>query len=304
MYNEQQKMQFIREKKQNASIAQNLENCFKEAEPREERYGRDISEWSTAEIIDFYKWKSTPYIQSLVALNNSLEIYTNWCILNGLVADNQNHFHELKSVSLCKCIDFEKLKRLVIKRDELLEEIHHLDNAQDQFIFLGIFEGIPVADNVLYNVKLSDLNGDVLKLSNGNSLKVSKELVHIMNLADEETTYMLLGRGKALVEVPTISRKEIIRPADRKRKNDINPVIYIGGRIRKLSSELGLSDNITIKTISESGRIYFIRELMEKYHITAKDAISEYKSLHENIYGKLQNVSTYIETYGKIIGEL
>lgn len=297
MYNEQRKIQFLKQREENTTQSKNLENIFELSENIEERLGRDIADWSTSEIISFYKYYSTSSLQSLIVINNSLTAYTNWCIVNGLVTDNQNHFLEFDTVMLSNCVDLNKLHDMVITREKLLQEIELLPNAQDAFIFLGLFEGIPLRDGIIGKIRLSDLNGNVLTLPDGKTLTLSNKLVDIMHEADAEITYKPLretGREKRLEDKGTII-KEIIH-GKKKESVDITPLI--GRRIRNCAAVTDIP-NITVKMLQESGRIDLIKRIMERENITFEESIRvPYKEEHEAIYGKIQSSLSYMISYG------
>ena len=303
MFNEERKLQFLSEKGSVAILSQNLRKAFEDAEPMETKYNRDLCEWTSEEILGFYKFLSTSYIQTLVQLHNSLESYANWCLVNGLISDNQNHFTEIKSEALCKCVDLNRLENLIITRERLLDEIKHLPNFCDQFIFLGLFEGIPNKNQCLQNVKLSDLNGNELSLCDGTSRIISDELKHIMHQANDEDAYVSMG--KTTMEFPYIYSETIIRQFKAKKGVLQNPTLIVGGRIRRCAAYLGL-ENLTIKTLMESGRIYYIVKESKKYGINPKEMITNqnYRELHETIYGKIQNHTTYLQTYGVFLRQL
>ena len=62
-------------------------------------------------------------------------------------------------------------------------------------------------------------------------------------------------------------------------------------------------EQLTIKTIMESGRIHYIKTQSKKLGISPEEMItnSTYRELHETIYGELQNKMTYLNTYGKFL---
>lgn len=125
MYNEKRKMQFISEKEENAIISKNLSKAFEDAEEMEKRLGKDMCEWTSGEIIDYYKYLSTPYVQTLIQLHNSLTNYTTWCILNGLVKNNQNHYLEIKTEMILNCTDINSLIKTVISRRSYSKRSKH-----------------------------------------------------------------------------------------------------------------------------------------------------------------------------------
>lgn len=295
MWNEARKRQFLAEKSQKAILSQNLQNAFNLVEKKEAKLNKDIAEFTSEEIIEFYKYLTTPSIQSLIQLHTSLTEYCNWCMSNGLIPDNQNHFLEIRTEVLCGCIDSAKYNSLILSREQLLSTIKELPNYVDRFIFLGIFEGIPVKGNVLYNVKMSDLNGNNLTLSNGKTIEISDELVKIMVASNEEETYQSMGKTEAVYEY--IPSDNIIRLTISKRVSN-NTLIYIGNRFRTCCKYLGLPEGMTIKMVAEGGRIHLIKEIAALRGISPEEVLRD-QSLRASIeerYGKIQNIKTYIET--------
>lgn len=304
--NKERKEQFIANKSKEVLMSNNLGNTFDAAELLEEKYGKDIAEWTTGEIIGFYKYLSTPYIQSLVNIHNSLTGYTNWCVMNGLVRDNQNHFTEITSAALCKCVDLTTLERLIITREDLLRDIKKLNNYCDMMILLGLFEGIPVHDNVLKDVKYSDLDeNNILHLKNGVDLKVSSELRSIMETASEETTWRSYSEIRNR-ETEYFDDGCIIRFTKRSdgSVSVSSATAVIGSRMRKAIQYLGWPVNITMKMVAESGRIHMMREIANSNMVEISETITNLRLrvLHERIYGKIQNQQTWLSTYGHAIG--
>ena len=306
MYNEKRKMQFISEKEENAIISKNLSKAFEDAEEMEKRLGKDMCEWTSGEIIDYYKYLSTPYVQTLIQLHNSLTNYTTWCILNGLVKNNQNHYLEIKTEMILNCTDINSLIKTVISREELLKEIKTLPNESDKFIMLGLFEGIPVADDVMKNVKLSDLEDNILHLSNGVDLKVSEQLKNYIHLANQEDCYISYSNQRSPQEIPYKEDGCIIRETTRNKSDKTNSTIFIGARLRRAIRYLGMPEGTTMKTIMESGRLHFIRELAKEYNVKMEDTINnrQLRDIHERIFGKIQNRITYMSTYGRCFEDM
>lgn len=298
MYNEKRKRQFLSEKKEYAKISNNLTNIFNAAEQREEMYGQDLCEWNSDKIIEFYKYYSTSSISSLVVLNTALREYTTWCMENGMVADNQNHYGEISSEALCKCVDISRLKETVFTRDELLSKIKELTNYTDRFVLLGLFEGIP--NSVICDVKLSDLSGNSITLSDGKQLDISEELVRIMRHADEETEYISMTKTeKAFPYVPSDT---IIKRTAKAKENVMSNTVVVGSKVRRCARYFGIP-TLTIKNLVESGRLHYISEIAKENGITVEEVIKgkKYRKMFEDRYGKVQNLMTYWLTYGQTI---
>ena len=294
MYNSERKQQFLDEKSNKAIQSNNLAVAFKAMEKKEERLGRDAAEWTSEEIIDFYKYLGTMSVQSLVQLHNSLTEYCTWCINNGLIKDNQNHYTEIKSAVLGKCVDTDRLSQFMLSREELLDNIRHLPNFSDQFLVLGIYEGIPMKNSVIYYVKPSDLNGNRLSLSNGDTIEISDDLVHIIHMAEEETKYVSMGERKT--EYDYTPGENILRSPQSKRTTN-NHVLMLANRLRKCFNYLGFPKGITFKMLTEAGRIDYIRRFAKQYNISPVDVLrdKDYRAIIEDRYGKIQNTITYIE---------
>jgi len=300
MYNEQRKLQYIKEKTDITILAKNGWYIFEKTEPRETKYGRDLCEWTSEEILDFYRYYNTPSFQALVMVHNFLDGYTNWCLINGLIGDNQNHFREIKTDALTKCVNTNALDEKIFSREELLEEIRQFPNYQDQFVFLGLFEGIPMKGDCLRKVKLSDLNGYELTLADGTTRTISKQLRHVMEEADKETEYITMGTKQRVIEcndeptiIKTLNRKTVQR----------NSTLLIGTRIRKCVKFLGYEEGITMRNIQDSGRIDFMRRFAREHNVNIYETIfnASYRETHEKIYGKIQNLKVFWDLYEKYL---
>lgn len=294
MYNEQVKSQYLEEKRVSAKISNNLVDVFKLSERKETELDKDICEWNSREILDFYRYYSTPYINSLIKIHNDLRNYTVWCIMNGLVRDGQNHYDEINSERLCECIDFEKLRKFVISREELLKIINPLPMVVDKFIFLALFEGVPLTDGCLIKLKMSDLCGNKLFLANGDYRDVSDELVIFMRAADDEEEYIPAKYANSSKKY--VPSQYIIKvPVDSK----VDARTFLIYRNKKALSYIE-RDGLTMKNVMESGRFEWAMNKAATDHISFEEAILRNKATHERIWGRVQNYLTYVKIYGRI----
>lgn len=304
MYNPKRKQQYLDEKTQKAKISQNIYDAFDTSEQYEEKLQRDISEWNTNEIIAFYKKLSTPYVQTLIVLHSALEQYAEWCLVNGLIRDNQNHFSEITTEIMCGCADVNALKDRIFTRKALLEEIKELPNDSDKFIILGIFEGIPVKGGVMNRITMDDLSGNELVLKNDVGIRIatriiSHELRSIMEDADAETTYTSMA-SRHTVKPYDLSETTVLKTILSKKNAMHVCEAQLATRMRKSFKWLGY-EGITIKSLMESGRIQFIKEYCKKNKISWENAITDgdHRVIHEDIFGKIQSVPVYLRTYGR-----
>lgn len=321
MYNEERKQQYLHEKSATSVLAENLRTAMVLAETREKEYDRDMCEWTASEIESFFKYYSSTSVQTLVQLKNSLEGYTDWCVNNGLVRDNQNHYRDVTVEMLCNCIDLNGLKKTVMFRKDFLKEIKSLPNFRDQFLLLGLYEGI--SSKYIDQIKMSDFVRDIIVLPNGTKQTVSKELLHIAKLADEEVDCMSMGsrykdefgytnpgsitssaRASFADSYPYMDGDTLVRDVVAIRRPKANPrtgIALIGIRIRQCNKFLGV--NWTIKNIQESGRLQMILDLSKQFNTTPEKCITDIniRQIHESRFGKLQQVSSYLMTYGKLL---
>ena len=296
MFNEERKKQFIRERQENTELATNINSWFRQAEFFEETYGRDMCDWSPTEIIAFMKFLSTPRVSSLVLFVNTLKIYTDWCLKNLLVEDNQNHYVEISMETIYNCIDIEKFRTLVISREDLLKNIAKLPNYCDQFIFLGLFEGIK--RNQICKVRASNMEGNTLCIGS-EKLEVSDDLAKIIHKAGMETERQSMGKLMHVYEY--VQDDTIIRALNRKN-TAADKNILIRKRFQEGLNFMGLNPSLTQKDIMESGRIVFIRKLMAEKGITVEQALREpNRTIVENRYGRIQQITSYLYTYGKLV---
>lgn len=300
MYNQERKELFLHERKTEAEIGRNTSVWFEQAEYYEELYGRDLCDWTTTEIVSFMKYLSTPRFQSLALLKNCFEMYTNWCMSNNLVMDNQNHYTEITPEIIGECVDLNKLRKLTVSREKLLEDIKQLPNYQDQFIFIAAFEGVPTKNGYIGEIKISDLKGNVLKLHDGRQLTVSNDFVRIFKAAIAENTY--LSMGKRQLEYPLEPSDTVIKQIQRENPQQ-NLALLVSGRFRKCIQYMGWESGFSLKDIAESGRIDLIQRMMEEQGISLEYAVTALgcRERHTDIYGVIHRPILWLKTYGTFI---
>ena len=62
-------------------------NLFNKVAPFEEKLNKDVCNFTYYEIVDMYKTINVQAINYLYIINNSLSLYTQWCIGENLVND-------------------------------------------------------------------------------------------------------------------------------------------------------------------------------------------------------------------------
>lgn len=137
MYNEELKQRYIREKRETTIIGLNfLERQFINIAGYEEELGKDLSNFTTPEIIEYYKILGSRSLESLIVINSQYSMYTQWCLQQNLVLDSQNHYLEMNNDILLQCLNQTIIDKSIVTREEFLDLIHQLPNYRDQFIFI------------------------------------------------------------------------------------------------------------------------------------------------------------------------
>ena len=297
MYNQERKAAFLQYKKDTTNLSRNIETCFNDAEFFERRYEKDLCDWSPSEIIGYLKYLNSSKLNTLTVLTNMLRIYTDWCISNSLVKDNQNHYYEISTEVLCNCIDKEKLKAKIMSSEYLHGLLDRLYNWSDKFIFLSAFEGMKTSD--IGNTKLSDVTDDHEHIQlEGREIPISEKLYDIIRMADMEVDYISYRTQEPKSVVP---RPELVRPTS---SSDSNPTVIVGLHYKYCCEHLGIRGKYTLGDIRDSGRIEYIREIMRETGQTIEEVL--FDTINNpiiQIYGMPNNVTAYIYLYKDIIKE-
>ena len=286
MYNTEYKERFIKEKN-NESILPNgyLERQFEKVSSMEERLGKDISNFTFYEIIEYYKMLNTLSSEVLRVLNSQFSLYTQWCLQQNLVNDGQNHFLELRTEDYDSCINKGLLKLKVINKDILLSWVDGLQNPRDRFMLLGLFEGIKGNNYCeLANLRPEDINGNTAKLCTGRIIEISDKLKCIIEDCIEEKKYYC-NTGKAEKTMPLIDRGYIIKdyPNTKDEVSEYQRGRQIYNGIQRLFVYIGIYPGVSANQIYESGKLNMIITRAAELGINCTDYIysSKIKEVEE-----------------------
>ena len=149
----------------------------------------------------------------------------------------------------------------VIPKSTILNWVNQLQNPRDQFILLGLFEGIKGNDYCeLAKLRPEDVNGNTLKLCTGRTFKASDKLISIIEeCIEEKIYYSLSGEGKKTM--PLIDRGYVVKDYPN-TKDDVSD--YQRGRqlynsIQRIMSFIGVYPKVNSKQIVESGKLDMIK---------------------------------------------
>lgn len=286
MFNEEYKRRFIAERDQEVTLPQSYLNIqFEKVSKLEERLNKDVCNFTYYEIIEYYKLLNTTSVNSLRVMNSQFSLYTQWCLQQNLVTDSQNHFLEMSTFDYENCINKVLLEKKIVSEATVHEWVNELSNPKDQFILLGIFEGICGKDfRELGNLRPEDIHGNTVKLCTGREVVISDKLRHIIyNCIDEEFYYPINGQ-----------RKTKLRDDGYVIKNYCNVNIdqneYQRGRtiatnLRKILQYVDVFPTVKSYDIKESGKIAMVnKRAIEKGMSAASYIDSEHIKEIENQY--------------------
>ena len=274
MYNAELKERYIEEKSKEVVVPEYyLNNKFKNISVAEKEYGKDASNFTKSEIIEYYKSLNVHSFESLTVINSTYSQYTQWCLQQNLVVDNQNHYLEIDTDTILSCLNKAVMKLKIVSRETILEWIKPLANPKDQFVILGLFEGI-YGDNFceLVNLRPEDVDGNTLHLCTGRSIEVSDTLISIIDDCIKETN-LYLGDNAAPRVVPAVYNGYVIK--DHPKSSDNTSAFGKGRRIytsiSKILKSLDAYSYMNAKDIIESGKIHMILEKAKEYNMSPKD---------------------------------
>ena len=199
MYDTNIKQEYIKyNPNNNHQFEKIMTNYFNRAEETEKRLGKDLSQFTSAEIMAMYKEFATPSFSMLVVINNQFLNYTNWYMQNIENKDNQNHYMELRDDILVQCVSYSAAKQNILSREELLDMIKEFANPYEQFLYLGLFEGIrgeQMSD--FFDLRMSnfDRKKKTVLLPEDRVIPASDELIHYAeDSSNEYIIIILLGK--------------------------------------------------------------------------------------------------------------
>jgi hypothetical protein len=271
-YNKELKERYLTEKEKSLAITSNyIDVQFRKVSETEYELDKDVSNWTTYEIIEYYKLLNLTSFESLICLNSIFSQYTQFCLENSLVRDNQNHFLECTKEVLSGCINKSILERKIVSRETVLGWVDELPNPKDQFILLSLFEYGKSKDfkDIVY-ASSANLNKEekTLKLAD-RTVCVSDKLIDIINDCILEDTYYSIS-GKGVKKMPLINHGYIVKsyPNQNMDLSDFQKGRNIYIACQRIFDYLGVGQWMNPNALSESGKLYMLKEKAKEKEIT------------------------------------
>lgn len=305
MYNQDLKLRYKQEKESYTTVAAYyFSSLFKRTEPFEEQLDKDISNFTTYEIINMYKTLSIMSLDTISTMNSNLSMYTQWCIQQNLVNDFQNHFLEINREMMASFVNKYAMNQKVVSRDKIIEWCNQMPNPSDAFCLLALFEGLKGSGYLeIAYAKIEDFNDNIFTSYKGRQIKVSNELINFAILSDETLEYQSITREMKHT-VNLIDNGKIIKDYPNVRANESLPTLRrrIQTKLIRIFDYLGILKWMNGNDIRMSGVVDLINFNSKQLGITGKqyiygDGLKEIK----NQYDLNIAPSTFINKYGEYL---
>lgn len=286
-YNPELKIQYIEEKSKEVIISSNYLECqFNKTCKLEEEFDKDLSNFTVYEITEYYKMLNASSFDTLFVMNSQFSMYTQWCLQKNLVKDNQNHFLEMTLEHLKDCLNKALVNMKFVTRKTILDWVDQLPNPKDQFVLLGLFEGLKGKDFCeLSKLRPENIKGNVATLCTGREIELSKELLKIISdCVVEDKYYSISGNGTKVM--PLLDKGFVIKdyPNARGDVSDFQLGRKIYNSITRILNYFDVGNFMTANSVTESGKLYMIKKKAKEYGMSCKDYI--YSSLIKEVEDK------------------
>ena len=273
---------------------------FKKTEPYEERLGKDLCNFTSAEIENFYKTEDYTSLNSMTVDNSAFVKYTNWCMSEFLVVDSQNHFLEFPKARLATYLNLNKIDKSILSKEQLDQWVKELQNPSDAFVVAAIFYGITGPNfSELWSLTDEDidLKASKIRIKGKGWLEYPKSLCFLAIRSAEEKEYtQTTVRGERVVKL--VDSNAVIKemPNVKEDVDDFRKGRRIYHKLLRVLKYYDVADIMTARTISESGILYQM-QLTGNLDFSNKEE-SEKLDLY---YGEI-NRPTFLQKYGELLG--
>ena len=308
MYNEEFKKAYIQTVVKtgiNKTIEAAATQFFKQAEPVEEALQKDLSNFNITEILGLLKHFCTPSMETLMMGVSNFRRYTYYCIEQNMVNDGINHYEEVTNEMYLECINKSLSEDKIISREDLLKQVHLLENPVEKFVLFAVFEGLGGTGCMdLVDIQLSQFKGNKVTLRSGRELTVPEELIDIAKESADEYFYYppnasseKYERVKFKDEPGSIKNLYNVKDDSSDRRKAFNIV----NKLRRISERAETKAFLNGHLV-ESGRIDLIKRVMkEQKEDDPRKAMRSCRDEMKIRYGEIQAVGRWLMKYEKYL---
>lgn len=308
MYNENLKLNYINTMVKtgiNKTIKAAATQYFKQAEPVEEALQKDLCNFNINEVLGMLKHFCTPSMETLMMGVSTFRRYTYYCMEQNIVQDRLNHYEEVTNEMYLDCINKSLAEDKIISRENLLKQVHLLENPVEKFVLFAVFEGLGgTGCRDLVDIQLEQFDGNNVTLKSGRVLTVPDELVEIAKESEQEYFYYPPTASNEKYErvkfkdEPGIIKNLYNVKAD---SSDQRKAYNIVNKLRRISDREG-SKAFLHGHLVESGRIDLIkRTMIEQKESDPRKAMRLCKDEMKIRYGEIQAVGRWLMKYEKYL---
>ncbi|QNR65466.1 hypothetical protein IAQ67_16380 [Paenibacillus peoriae] len=262
LYNKDIKERFLSELR--STTKKNYELKLKRACKIEKRLGKDLYDFSLAEIEEVIYYLSPTKLNSAINYGSILRSYIDWACSHGLRKDKLN---PLASIGGSKYFEKFVPQQTLIRDDALRLALSQIASDRDIAIIQGVFEGIMGRKySELLNLKMKDIDIEhkIAHLKNmgaygdieERSIVISPFLVRALERANAETTYKSnLGAGSSKRDEAKLKESDYIIKSS---KQDQVKSTLISQVVTKFAVKLNLP-KLTPYDLRNSGMLYMAK---------------------------------------------
>lgn len=308
MFNEEFKMQYIKDDSSNKNFANFMPSLFETIAKYEEEYQKDLCCFNIEEIGCYFTGLSTSSVARCLNIRSQFIKYSVYCEERNMIDDHQIHWEEADKQFIINCINYGKQMEELVSRDEVLKTINGFPNPRDKFLPLAIFEGIcgnRYRDFLNLTMRnFSEKNGKYTVRLENKTVEISKQLYYYAEEAAETFSLYSDGfpNGRKLFDE---NDKRIIKMSKRSFVDyDNQEMAYL----HKISNMLSSIKNRTEKSfmsqsaLVNSGRLYYIN-IHKPSNEDTFNYVSQNRELLSDLFGRIQTVEGIVNQYNIVYGE-
>ncbi|MFO1442909.1 hypothetical protein KDN24_06725 [Bacillus sp. Bva_UNVM-123] len=300
LYNNEIKERYLNERFENEDSRTTIKYVFKSAELIEDVLNKDLYNFSLPEIGKVIKNANPHSIGVARSHGRIISKYISWAIEPmGL---RENNIHPMKGINdswYDTLVD--KTKKIHYSKDELIELIERLPNAQDQAFLALMFEGV-VGDKFeeLRNISYYDVdwNNNELTIRNRDNFKIKLDntFMRYIKNAYEAQTYRNYDKETGDYKERDLLDSNYIFRNIKSRAKEGEPVSLqvFYNRLNNIKGEFDL-EYLTPNALKQSGMIHMAAEIIKEKKKNNKEIDMSYADF-EKIgikydYSKIHTVS-------------
>lgn len=310
-YNQERKERYIKLRQIEVTMTGTyLTRIFKNSKPYEEKYGKDICNFTTPEIEDMLKTQSTSSVSTLIGDVYQYATYTDWCLSQGFVHDSQNHFREIDVQNSGKYLNRALRKARVITPSDIKKWEIRLNNVSDKALVWLYFYGLSYREILALRGRDIEREKYIIHTCTGKKVVVDYHITELMfESIKEDKYYAIVGdqrvtkpylriqdNGDQVIRTTVMSTKDNVSEPQQERR------LY--NRLRSIFRELGVS-MMNPASLQKSGFVWQSKEIMKQKGMALEEyaGSSERRELAAQYNKKSMSRSKFLLEYREFFEE-